>query len=433
MFGKRPRSVALVDRIESVGLHARLGEAADPWSVQPSTDEKARSDELDASLRAHVRGRNLSDSRLTSAVGLLEDFVAAFPSWILWKPMGGADELRNAVHNELTLGRIAEFKRAQGSKQAGHLGERVLSKTIAGYISSLRTERSIGASYKILSSRVVNVSSDALKAMRREDGPSASRDLRRGLRIQHFKKAVEKGLDITSRDGIRRMARTLVAWNLLLRGGEVGTVDAREFVVGLGLLTLASVTLFTRAELAEQGRDDGAPAIRLMVVPCKDTHAKAEPPRPCWISRRADVDVPHMYDPTDPYDYLLEVYREESALIPLSDHASTPLFANPDGSMVKTKDIRVDVRVIATVAGMEPSLFGASSLRIGGAEDIYDMLAEKADPVIKERGRWWTDIHKIYQRASASRHMRVSALMGSADGISLEALAPSGWALPARR
>ena len=101
--------------------------------------------------------------------------------------------------------------------------------------------------------------------------------------------------------------------------------------------------------------------------------------------------------------------------------------------MVKTKDIRVDVRIIATLAGLDPSQFGASSLRIGGAEDIYDTLAEQADPIIKERGRWWTDIHRIYQRASASRHMRVSALMGSADGISLEALAPAGWALPARR
>jgi hypothetical protein len=179
MFGKRPRPVALVDRITGVGLHDVLGEAADPWLVPPPADERARSDELRARLTAHVRGRNLSDSRLTSAVGLLEDFIAAFPSWTLWKPMGGPDELRNAVHNELTLGKIAEFKRAQGSKQAGHLGEKVVSKTIAGYISSLRTERSIGAGYKLLSSRVVNVAADALKAMRREDGPSGARDLRR--------------------------------------------------------------------------------------------------------------------------------------------------------------------------------------------------------------------------------------------------------------
>jgi hypothetical protein len=433
MYRKRPRSAALVDRIEDIGLHAELGEAADPWLVSPSAEERARSDELLSRLKGHVRARNLSDSRLTSAVGLLEDFTAAFPSWILWKPMGGPDELRNAVHNELTLGKIAEFKRAQGSKQAGHLGERVMAKTIAGYISAIRTERSIGAGYKLLSAQVVNVAANALKAMRREDGPSGARDLRRGLRIQHFKTAVANGLDTTSHDGIRRMARALVAWNLLLRGGEVGTVDAREFVLGMSLLSLASVTFFSRAELAEMGRDDGAPAVRLMVVPCKDTHAKSEPPRPCWVSRRNDLDVPHMYDPTDPYDYLLEVFREESVLVPLSDHASIPLFANPDGSMVKTKDIRVDVRIMATLAGLDPSQFGASSLRIGGAEDIYDKLAEQADPIIKERGRWWTDIHRIYQRASASRHMRVSALMGSADGISLEALAPAGWALPARR
>jgi hypothetical protein len=119
-----------------------------------------------------------------------------------------------------------------------------------------------------------------------------------------------------------------------------------------------------------------------------------------------------MYDPTDPYDYLLEVFREESALTPLSYHVSTPLFANPDGSMVRTKDVRVDVRVIATVAGMEPSVFGASSLRIGGAEDIYKMLAKKADPVIKERGRWWTDIHKIVKDLPACECLETHACIG---------------------
>jgi hypothetical protein len=245
-------------------------------------------------------------------VGLLEDFVSAFPNWVLFKPVEGLSAMMNAIHNERTLGMVAEFKRAQGSKQAGKKGQQVLSKSIAGYISALRAERSIGAGYNLLSSRAINISSIALKAMRREDGPGEARRLRRGLRIQHFRTAVLNGLDFWSRSGLQRWARALVAWNLLLRGGEVGTVDARVFVAGIGLLTLASVTFFSRVDLRQLGKDEGFPAVRVLVVPIKDAAAKAEPARPNWIRRRLGEGSPHMSDPTCPYDALLELFRQES-------------------------------------------------------------------------------------------------------------------------
>ena len=433
MYGKRPRPKELVDRIEALGLHASLGEVAVPWDGEPSAEERGRADILSASLRSHVQSRNLSDSRLATSVGLLEDFVAAFPSWVLFKPVDGPHALMNAIHNERTLGMVAEFKRAQGSKQAGRKGQQVNSKSIAGYISALRAERSIGAGYNLLSSRAINISSVALKAMRREDGPGDARRLRRGLRIQHFRAAIASGLDFWSRSGLQRFARALVAWNLLLRGGEVGTVDARVFVVGIGLLTLASVTFFSRDDLRLLGKDEGFPAARVLVVPIKDAAAKAEPARPNWIRRRLGEEFAHMADPTCPYDVLLELFWQESDGVDPEVYDTRPLFCNPDGSMVRTSDVRVDNRIIGAAAGLDPAELGASSTRIGGAEDLYDVYEERANPIIQERGRWSTDIHTIYQRASASRHMRVSAQMGQASGISMEAAAPSGWALPAQR
>jgi hypothetical protein len=434
MCGKRPRPKQLAQRIEALGLHEPLGEVASPWGAVPPQEERDRADTLSCRLRAHVSARNLSDSRLTTSLGLLEDFVAAFPSWVLFKPIEGLEALSNAVHNERTLGMIAEFKRAQGSKQVGKLGEKVLAKSIAGYISALRSERSIGAGYNLLSSPALNVSSIVLKAMRREDGHGSARVLHRGLRIQHFRAAVRNGLDVSSRSGLRRLARALTAWNLLLRGGEVGSVDTRDFMPGGGQLTLASLTFFSREDLALMGKDDGYSAVRVMVVPIKDALAKAEPPRPNWIRRRwALEESPHMGDPTCPYDVLLELYRQESEGVEPADFDTTPLFCNPDGSMVKTRDVRVDMRIIGSLAGLDPAELGASSGRIGGAEDLYDIFEEDANPIIQERGRWCTDIHTIYQRASASRHMRVSAQMGGASGISMEAAAPTGWALPARR
>jgi hypothetical protein len=170
-----------------------------------------------------------------------------------------------------------------------------------------------------------------------------------------------------------------------------------------------------------------------MVVPIKDAAAKAEPARPNWIRRRLGDEFPHMSDPTCPYDVLLELFRQESdGIDPLIYH-TRPLFCNPDGTMVRTSDVRVDNRIIGAAGGLDPAELGASSCRIGGAEDLYDVYEERANPIIQERGRWCTDIHTIYQRASASRHMRVSAQMGRASGISMEAAAPSGWAMPAQR
>ena len=55
---------------------------------------------------------------------------------------------------------------------------------------------------------------------------------------------------------------------------------------------------------------------------------------------------------------------------------------------------------------------------------------EKAERIIKQRGRWESDIHQIYQRALASEHLGASVALGDAAGRELEALC-AGWAQPA--
>jgi len=67
-----------------------------------------------------------------------------------------------------------------------------------------------------------------------------------------------------------------------------------------------------------------------------------------------------------------------------------------------------------------------SSLRIGGAEDMYDRYEETANAVIKERGRWWAGIHTIYQRAiSVSSHLGVggNGRLLAVDGAGCRAVA----------
>ena len=54
------------------------------------------------------------------------------------------------------------------------------------------------------------------------------------------------------------------------------------------------------------------------------------------------------------------------------------------------------------------------------------------EAIIRERGRWHSDIHQLYQRCSASLHMQASVQIGESSGVSQEALG-DGWANPGRR
>eukprot|EP00965_Chrysotila_dentata_P209162 6185134-Pleurochrysis_carterae.AAC.1 len=68
----------------------------------------------------------------------------------------------------------------------------------------------------------------AFKCMRQEDGPAGERRLR-GLRAAHFAQLAAAGYDRTSRRGVVEWAATLLAYKLLLRGGEIGGPEDREF------------------------------------------------------------------------------------------------------------------------------------------------------------------------------------------------------------
>eukprot|EP00965_Chrysotila_dentata_P155235 5128905-Pleurochrysis_carterae.AAC.1 len=69
----------------------------------------------------------------------------------------------------------------------------------------------------------------ALKRMRMEDGPPGGRKMSRGLRAAHFLRLAAAGYDRTYGRGMMEWAAALVAHNLLLRRGEVGRPQEREF------------------------------------------------------------------------------------------------------------------------------------------------------------------------------------------------------------
>eukprot|EP00965_Chrysotila_dentata_P062647 2075928-Pleurochrysis_carterae.AAC.1 len=59
-------------------------------------------------------------------------------------------------------------------------------------------------------------------------------------------------------------------------------------------------------------------------------------------------------------------------------------------------------------------------------------MGEDGRALIKQRGRWQSDVASVYQRAIVDKQLRASAEMGEASGVELEAIA-AGWAQPALR
>ena len=111
--------------------------------------------------------------------------------------------------------------------------------------------------------------------------------------------------------------------------------------------------------------------------------------------------------------------------------ALLPLFVNSRGGAWTTADTRRLARKYAAKLGLEANLFGAKSFRIGGATDYRAVYGpEAAERMVRQRGRWWSDIHELYQRALEAEHLSGSAAIGDARGAELEALC-KGWAQPA--
>ena len=91
-----------------------------------------------------------------------------------------------------------------------------------------------------------------------------------------------------------------------------------------------------------------------------------------------------------------------------------------------TDDTRALATDIATTLQLDPREFGGKSFRIGGATDWRAKLGADSERLIKQRGRWKSDIALAYQRSLVEQHLQSSVDVGDVSGADLEALCP-GW------
>jgi hypothetical protein len=81
--------------------------------------------------------------------------------------------------------------------------------------------------------------------------------------------------------------------------------------------------------------------------------------------------------------------------------------------------------------GLDPSEYGAPSLRIAGATDLRDRYGMDGFDIINSRGRWASDIGFIYQRTTTAEMIEASIEMTYASRPEHERI--MGIAQPARK
>ena len=85
---------------------------------------------------------------------------------------------------------------------------------------------------------------------------------------------------------------------------------------------------------------------------------------------------------------------------------------------------------MAEAAGLPVDTIAGRLWRIGGATDLRDTMGMAGAAMIKERGRWASDVAFIYARALVGQQMDAAAGMANAQDTSVEMAVP-GWVQPA--
>lgn len=346
------------------------------------------------------------------------------------------------IWNTMTLSLFAAYIRKStplGTTKNGKVG----SDSIGGYVSAIRLLRSREAGYDIAPDEYTANLHLVYKTWRREDGPAGDRRLCQGIRSAHIAKAAAGLHPNQSADTHIEYAAILASTALLLRGGEPGTTDT-------GVPDPRRIITWKKISW-EAGRTESGGRLWLFVwvVAIKDTHARHKG-TPLPVLRRHDG--PFLSDPLCVYDAMAMAWwcrtageHEpfpthlgqpktnwwlEAAALPSPDQLNTAFFTYVSGEIFRTSTMRALARRVAELAGIDTSSVGAKSFRVGGATDLRALMGDAGKEMVKQRGRWASDVAEVYQRALLEEQLHASAMVGSVVSASIEEVV-RGYAAPA--
>ncbi|KAL3894566.1 MAG: hypothetical protein SGPRY_013776, partial [Prymnesium sp.] len=345
-----------------------------------------------------------SKDTLNTALRSFARFAMQCPERVLFREKGDISERQAAAWNEWTFILYAMWLAGRPSRQTKHP---VRARTTESYISLIKGYLRFEYDFE-LPERAPRLSR-LLKAMKDEDPLAGVRKKRKALRRRHLRSMWRKlsWVGDTSVTAVNEHALLATAWQVLARGGELaptcGSWDAlrcpsRSYHVG------------------RRGTRDAV----LWLRPLKKKGAGVQPKVPQLIAE---------YDGqgSDAYAALRRMERYEA------DRERTPLFRKMAGGRMvhmSVRDMRACVQKRMLALGYEKvSEWGAHSCRIGGATDLM-ATGQATQLLLQAKGRWASDVGKIYARMTRNEQIAASKLMQSARGRDLEELLP-GFVQPA--
>ena len=416
---------------DELGLNGPLGGVlpdADRWLGTPSDTEREMADTLLRNADWDALHANAPSwvGAMKTALHWLALFRVVVPTMIIFKPLLGPDREANAIHMQEMWARFGSFMRRHGSIRDGRQGVPSRSDNVTAVIGTLRAYRQLGARYSLLRPEFNTFMRKVQKRWRHEDGPRLERKLALGIRGRHFLQLDSKGWDRTSPVGVYDHALASTCKAACGRGGEPGTVDGGTWRPARGV-TIADASEWFEASPSANA---GLPWMRLWWFPIKDTEADhTKCPVPIHVSKRTSA--PRGSDPACPYDALLAWFEVRSAAVPRAEWAQQPLFVHPrTGKIPNTRYVAGLAKRMGALFGLPDSALGGKSFRIAAASDMYHAYGEHAKRLLKERGRWHSDIAYIYARMSEGAHLEASQRTSGADAADVEAA--TGWAQTAR-
>ena len=226
---------------------------------------------------------------------------------------------------------------------------------------------------------------EMMKGLRKlRDG--APPPLRRGLSPAQLRAGLDRVFPPTSRENVNIRAMLATMEQGLMRGREAGREGEWDRSTDLARGDIATLT---------------EERFAFFMRPAKNMKHRRGKTVPIVIGGGGEL-----------IDACVEVRRMlELDPTPPGQEADTPMFRKADGTAFTTDEIRAIVRQLCLAIGEDPLLFGAHSLRIGGATALF---AAGAEPIhIRTMGRWSSDCYRLYVRACFEQTIAWTRRLGS--------------------
>ena len=179
----------------------------------------------------------------------------------------------------------------------------------------------------------------------------------------------------------------------------------------------------------------GRPWLAVDVLGIKDSKFKHRVTRMVVCRRHRWDECGRGKDAACAYDAVLALWEATMHEVTVAERSyrggcTVAFFRNEAGEPWCTRDTQKLAWKIGALVGFAECDVGGKAFRIGGATDMREVYGAQAQLLIKERGRWSSDVAQLYQRALLSAQLDVSVGMAEAVSRDLEE-ALVGWTQPA--